>query len=39
VGPPLGEVYGGDPNAGCNTCHRDCGNDGVCAPAVSLANF
>ena len=22
VGPPAGEMYGGDPNAGCNTCHR-----------------
>ena len=39
VGPPLGENYGGDPNAGCNTCHTDCGNDGVCAKALSLSNF
>ena len=39
VGPPAGEVYGGDPNAGCNTCHRDCGNDAVCAKSVSLAAF
>jgi hypothetical protein len=39
VGPPLGENYGGDPNAGCNTCHTDCGNDGVCAKALSLTNF
>jgi hypothetical protein len=22
VGPPLGETYGGDPNAGCNLCHK-----------------
>jgi hypothetical protein len=22
VGPPKGEMYGGDPNAGCNMCHR-----------------
>jgi hypothetical protein len=39
VGPPAGEVYGGDPNAGCNTCHVACGNDSVCAKAVQLAQF
>jgi hypothetical protein len=39
AGPPLGEVYGGDPNAGCNTCHRECGNDGVCAKSVRLSDF
>ena len=39
VGPPAGEVYGGDPNAGCNTCHVQCGNDAVCAPAVQLSQF
>jgi hypothetical protein len=39
VGPPLGESYGGDPNAGCNVCHNDCGNDGVCAKALSLGGF
>jgi hypothetical protein len=39
VGPPAGEVYGGDPNAGCNTCHVACGNDAVCAKAVQLAQF
>jgi len=39
VGPPAGEVYGGDPNAGCNTCHVQCGNDAVCAPAVQLTQF
>jgi hypothetical protein len=39
VGPPAGEVYGGDPNAGCNTCHVQCGNDSVCAKAVQLAQF
>lgn len=22
VGPPIGETYGGDPNAGCNLCHK-----------------
>jgi len=38
-GPPLGENYGGDPNAGCNSCHTDCGNDGVCAKALQLADF
>ncbi len=39
VGPPAGEVYGGDPTAGCNTCHVACGNDAVCAKAVQLAQF
>lgn len=39
VGPPAGETYGGDPNAGCNTCHTDCGNDAVCAKPLNLANF
>jgi len=39
VGPPAGEVYGGDPNAGCNTCHLDCNNDAVCAKPLNLANF
>jgi hypothetical protein len=39
VGPPLGEMYGGDPNAGCNACHADCGNDAVCAKALHLSNF
>jgi hypothetical protein len=39
VGPPAGETYGGDPNAGCNTCHTACGNDGVCAKPLNLANF
>ena len=39
VGPPAGEVYGGDPNAGCNTCHVQCVNDAVCAPAVQLTQF
>jgi hypothetical protein len=22
LGPPLGEKYGGDPNSGCNPCHK-----------------
>jgi hypothetical protein len=40
VGPPDGETYGGDPNAGgCNSCHLECGNDGVCAKPLNLANF
>ena len=38
-GPPSGETYGGDVNANCNTCHADCGNDGVCAKELALSNF
>lgn len=38
-GPPNGETYGGDPNAGCNTCHTACGNDAVCAKPLALTNF
>lgn len=37
VGPPAGEKYGGDPNAGCNSCHegaRD--NDFVLSTALRL---
>ena len=37
--PPLGDTYGGDPNSSCNTCHVDCGNDSVCAPALQLSKF
>jgi hypothetical protein len=40
LGPPAGEMYGGDPNGGCNACHgghRD--NDFVQDPALSLSNF
>lgn len=38
VGPPLGEVYGGDPNAGCNQCHKlAAANDFVLAPGLMLA--
>jgi hypothetical protein len=38
VGPPLGEVYGGDPNAGCNQCHKlAVANDYVLAPGLMLA--
>jgi hypothetical protein len=39
VGPPIGETYGGDLDSGCNTCHTDCGNDGVCAKALALTSF
>ena len=39
VGPPIGEMYGGDPDAGCNKCHTDCGNDAVCAKPLSLVAF
>ncbi|HWP09859.1 MAG TPA: hypothetical protein VNN72_29155 [Polyangiaceae bacterium] len=38
-GPPDGESYGGDSTNGCNTCHFDCGNDGVCAKELALTNF
>lgn len=38
VGPPAGETYGGDPNAGCNTCHRAAPyNDYVLSPWLTLA--
>lgn len=37
VGPPLGEMYGGDPNAGCNSCHVGArANDFVQSKAVQL---
>lgn len=38
-GPPSGDTYGGDAGSGCNTCHLACGNDGVCATPLNLANF
>jgi hypothetical protein len=38
-GPPDGESYGGDSTNGCNTCHSDCGNDGVCAKELALDSF
>jgi hypothetical protein len=38
-GPPAGDVYGGDANSGCNTCHLACNNDGVCATPLKLSNF
>ena len=38
-GAPAGDTYGGAVNGGCNTCHRDCGNDAVCAKELALSNF
>ncbi len=38
-GPPKGEMYGGDDQSGCNTCHNECGNDGVCAKPLALTSF
>jgi hypothetical protein len=36
-GPPAGEIYGGDPNAGCNTCHKlAVNNDSVLAAELRL---
>jgi hypothetical protein len=38
VGPPAGELYGGDP-AGCNGCHVGCAsNDFVCSPHLRLSS-
>jgi hypothetical protein len=38
VGPPLGETYGGDPNAGCNMCHKlAVANDYVLDQALMVA--
>jgi hypothetical protein len=41
VGPPAGEMYGGDPDGGCNSCHAACGarNDFICSPRLQLAGF
>jgi hypothetical protein len=37
VGPPLGETYGGDPNAGCNQCHKTApASDYVLTPGLGL---
>jgi hypothetical protein len=37
VGPPLGEEYGGDPNAGCNLCHKAVpASDYVLTPGLGL---
>jgi hypothetical protein len=38
VGPPVGEKYGGDPNAGCNLCHKvNVANDYVLTPGLMLS--
>jgi hypothetical protein len=41
VGPPAGEMYGGDPNGGCNACHTACGatNDYVCSQQLQLPSL
>jgi hypothetical protein len=40
VGPPLGEVYGGDPNGGCNGCHtRARASDFVQTRGLALSSF
>ena len=37
-GPPAGEMYGGDPNSGCNLCHKAVpANDYVLSPWLTLA--
>jgi hypothetical protein len=37
VGPPIGETYGGDPNAGCNLCHKGApASDNVLTPGLGL---
>lgn len=37
VGPPAGEMYGGDPKAGCNGCHVGAAdNDFVLSTAITL---
>jgi len=36
-GPPVGEMYGGDPNSGCNLCHKAVpANDYVLSPWLTL---
>jgi hypothetical protein len=38
LGPPKGEMYGGDPNGGCNLCHKlAVTNDYVLTPGFRLA--
>lgn len=40
VGPPAGEMYGGDPNAGCNGCHVGASdNDSVLSTEVRLEDL
>jgi hypothetical protein len=39
VGPPAGEMYAGDPNAGCNSCHLTAAdNDYVFPESIDLGN-
>jgi hypothetical protein len=41
VGPPAGEMYGGDKNGGCNTCHGGAAaaNDHVISANLDLSQF
>jgi len=40
VGPPAGEKYGGDPNAGCNSCHEGAAdNDFVLSSKIRLGGM
>ena len=40
VGPPVGEMYAGDPNGGCNGCHGVASsNDFVLSEPLTLKNF
>ncbi len=41
LGPPTNESYGGNPDGGCNSCHKSCGagNDYICSPVLQLASF
>lgn len=40
VGPPAGEKYGGDPNAGCNSCHLGAkDNDFVLSKSIRLEDM
>jgi hypothetical protein len=39
VGPPVGEKYGGDPEAGCNGCHAVArANDSLLSPSLRLGS-
>lgn len=39
VGPPSGEIYGGNPTS-CNGCHQGCSaNDSVCSSMIVLSNY
>jgi hypothetical protein len=40
VGPPLGEMYGGDPSGGCNSCHSaGASNDSVLSAVLQLSGL